>query len=279
MTTLLPRLGAGLGYRSPYHSDILWHRASISVLELTLEEFSNPSALQERDLKALTSQFPLLWHGIELSLGSAAPPSAAYLQRLRTLVQFTQAPWVSEHLSFVRAGEIEIGHLTPISPTRESLETVVRNVKRLQAEVEVPVLLENITRVIDLPGDLTEWEFMGEVLAKTGAGLLLDVTNLFINAVNRETDPMEELAQVPMECVVELHLAGGHSVSDYLIDSHSAPIPEEVWRLTEKTLSQAAVKAIIIERDMQLPPFADLLLELERAQTLWEGFHGNAYVA
>lgn len=273
MTNLasLPPLGVGLGYRHALRAETFWHRVKIDVLELTAEEFlaGGDSSRTRQALTPLVSSFPLLLHGIELSLGSDAPLDETYLTGFASLARTVNAPWVSEHLSFTRAGSVEIGHLTPIPPTWEAVEVVVRNVRTLQARLDVPVLLENITRVIDLPGDMTEWEFVGEVLERTDAGLLLDVTNLYTNAVNSDLDPWDELRAVPMERAVEIHLAGGQEGEGYLVDSHSAAIAPPVWELAEAALKRADIKAVIIERDTNFGAFGDLLEELERARSLW----------
>jgi uncharacterized protein (UPF0276 family) len=257
-------------------AEIFWHRDRLQALELTAEEFLAQPERHAQELDRLCETFPLLLHGIELSLGSDEELDTEYLDGFAALAQRIRAPWVSEHLAFVRSGKYEIGHLTPLPPTREAAQVVARNVRQLQSVLDVPILLENITSLVDLPGEMTEWAFLRAILEATGAGLLLDVTNLYTNAINRGVDPWQELAQVPMEYAVELHLAGGIYAQDYLVDSHSAPIAEPVWELTAHILRHADIKAVLIERDMNFPPFGELLAEVERARALWQAARKSA---
>ena len=144
------------------------------------------------------------------------------------------------------------------------------NIAEVQERIETPLILENITYAFECPGaELEEADFLAELVDRTGCGLFLDVTNLHINAVNHRFDPFAFLDRLPLDRVVQLHFVGGHREGEFLVDSHSAPAPPEVWALLDLVLARAPVKGVILERDENLPPFAVLLEEIGRVRDVW----------
>ncbi|MCC2670945.1 MAG: hypothetical protein K0Q72_3416 [Armatimonadetes bacterium] len=265
----LPTLGAGLGFREPFRAELFRSPGAVDFLEIVADHYleSAPEKLAELDL--LAAHFALIPHGLDLSLGSSEGLDRHYLDRLARLVHRLDPPWWSEHLSLTRAGGVEIGHLTPLPFTHEAVSVVCRNIAAVQARIETPLILENITYPFLLPGsELTEAEFLTEVVERSGCGLLLDVTNLYTNAVNHGFDPYAALSALPLEAVVQLHFVGGYEEHGVLIDSHSRPTPPAVWELMDAVLARAPVKGIILERDEDLPPFAELETEVSRARDL-----------
>ncbi|MGH9723136.1 MAG: DUF692 domain-containing protein, partial [Bryobacteraceae bacterium] len=225
----LPALGAGLGFRSELRSAIFLHRDALDFLEITADHYLDAPRQKLEELALLAGHFPLLSHSLKLSLGSAEGLDARYLARLASLIERLRCPWWSEHIAFTRAGGVEIGHLAPLPFTREAVDVVCRNAARAQAAIPAPLVLENITYDVVLPGEMDEPEFLSRIVERTGCGLLLDVTNLYTNSVNHGFDPLRWLDRIPFDRVVELHLAGGHVSNGYLIDSHSRAVPPEVW--------------------------------------------------
>lgn len=267
MIATLPALGAGLGFRSPFRGELFLHRDDVDFLEITADHYFDPPAEKRAELELLEDHFTLIPHGLSLSLGSAEGLDPEYTDRLLDLVRRLDPPWWSEHLAFTRAGGIEIGHLAPLPFTREAVGVVCRNVEAVRRRTDVPLILENITYTVDLPGaEMDEAAFLAEVLHRSGCGLLLDVTNLYTNAVNHGYDWRRFLDRLPLERVVQLHFTGGHWRGGTLVDSHSAATPEEVWGVLDAVLERAPVKGVILERDENLPPFGDLLGELARAR-------------
>lgn len=260
----LPFLGAGVSFRAEWRWEVVRHRARLGVVEVIPEEVVGRDAI--RDVQRLREAVPLLLHGIGLSLGTADGLDPLRVDHLANLVAAVQPPWVSEHIAFTRAGGIEIGHLTPLPFTREAVATVARNVRTLQRHIpDVPLLLENIAYTISLPGEMSEAEFVRAVVETAGCGLLLDLENVHANAVNHGYDPLEFLAQLPLERVSEVHLAGGVWRGDTYADTHTRPVPEQSWRLLEWLAPRAPIRAVVVERDDDLPPFDELLGEVERA--------------
>jgi hypothetical protein len=220
---------------------------------------------------------PVVPHGLALSIGSAAGLDEGYLDRLARLVERLAAPWLGEHLGFTRAGGLELGHFVPLPFTGEAVEVVRRNLDRARARLGVPLLLENITAPFLLPrAEMTEAEFLRAVVEGSDTGLLLDLTNLYVNASNLGTDVEAFLEEVPLERVAEIHVAGTRSDGASLVDSHDAPVPEAVWALAERLVAVAPVRALVLERDDRLGEFAEIDADLRRARVIWERVHGPA---
>ena len=265
----LPVLGVGMGYRDPLSDDILQSRDKIDFLEITADHFLQSPTVRWRFLDKLRSQYTLIPHGLNLSLGSAEGLNLEYLNDLIELIKYVKPPWWSEHIAFTKAGEIEIGHLSPLAFNRESIGAFCENVNKVQDKIETPLILENITYNIDLPwNEMEENKFLGEILDRTGCGLLLDVTNLFINAKNHDYDPIQFLETIPAERIIQLHFVGGMIKEGKWIDNHCENTQDDIFILIESVLKYAPVKGIILERDDNFPRFKTLTDELERARNL-----------
>lgn len=262
-------LGIGLGYRAALRPAIFQQRERIGFLEIIADHWLDPTREELDVLELLAAHFTLIPHAIGLSLGSAEGLDGGYLERLAALIERLDPPWWSEHLAFTRAGGVEIGHLTPLPCTREAVAAVARNVSVTRRHIRAPLILENSAAVFSLPGEMDEAAFIAAVVDATGCGLLLDVANLHCNAVNHGYDARDFLDRIPLQRVVQLHIAGGHVHAGVLIDSHAYPTPEPVWALLGEVLGRCAPRGAIIERDARLPPFAELAGELDRAGRLW----------
>lgn len=265
----MPVLGVGLGFREPFRADLFLNPERVDFLEITADHYFDSTPEKASELDLLSAHFPLIPHGLNLSLGSAEGLDRDYLSRLEDLVARLRPPWWSEHIAFTRACGVEIGHLAPLPFSCEALDVLARNIAEVQARIDTPLILENITYTVALPGaEMDEVEFLTELTARTGCGLLLDVTNLYANATNHGFDPRKWLDRMPLERVVQLHFVGGHWHDGQWVDSHSRPTPPEVWALMEDVVARAPIKGIILERDEDLPPFAELLAELDRASEI-----------
>ncbi|MER6514398.1 DUF692 domain-containing protein [Nonomuraea sp. NPDC001636] len=265
----LPELGAGLGYRMPLHEQTMAADDEIDFLEIISDQYLYAAPDKMDRLLALRERFPLIPHGVGLSIGTDVLPDPNYLSRLATLVERTGAPWFSDHLSFTRTPETNIDQLTPLWFTEESLRIVCRNVKEVTSRIDASFLLENITYYAELPGgEMSEAEFTSRVLEETGAGLLLDVNNVWVNSVNLGFDPYEFLDAIPLERTVQIHIAGGKEIGGMLVDTHSEPVDEEVWKLLDHVLDRAPVKAVLLEWDQGWPEFGEIVEHVRRARDL-----------
>lgn len=268
VATDLPLLGAGVSYRGAWRWEVIRHRDELGVVEFMPEEVAGEAGL--RDLVLIRQAVPVILHGIGLSLGSADGLDPERVRHVARVAEAVQPPWFSEHIAFTRAGGVEIGHLTPLPFTREAVATVAANAAELKAALPgLPLLLENIAYPFLLPGaEMTEAQFVRAILETADVGLLLDLENVHANALNHGYDAFEYLESLPLEKVVEVHLAGGLWSEGQYVDTHTRSVPEESWRLLEWLIPRTDIRAVIIERDDDLPPFGDLLAEVQRAEGL-----------
>ena len=264
-----PKLGAGLGFREQLRADIFLHRSKIDFLEITADHYLDASAQKFEELKLLKQHFPLIPHSLELSLGSAEGIDEEYLEKVARLIEFTAPEWFSDHICFTRSSGVRIGHLAPLPYTFEALKVFVRNVLAVKKRIKTPFILENITYMMRFPSpEMSEAEFITRILDETGCGLLLDVTNLYINARNHGYEWRAFLDELPLEKVVQLHFVGLHEHQNLLIDAHADRTQNEIWEVFREVCARTDVKGAILERDENFPPFAEMLEELETARSL-----------
>lgn len=262
----IPHLGAGLGHRREIHDGILAAKDDIGFVEIIPEKYISASRRTLDALAALTESFVIIPHGVSLSVGTASPVSKSFLREIRRVCDIVSPPYYSDHLAVTRSAGVDIGHLSPLVYTKGHLAFVVDNIRRVQDAVGLPFVIENITETHQLPGSTMDTaDFLGELVRRSGCGLLLDVTNLHINSVNLGFDAIDYARRLPLDAVVQLHLAGGIWDGSTLIDSHSEAVPEKVWELFEALLPEMpALKGVIIERDDNFPSFDHLLKEVRR---------------
>lgn len=265
----LPELGIGMGFREIYRAEIFLHRREIDFLEITADHYLDapPKKLAELDL--LGENFHLIPHGLNLSLGSAEGIDEKYLEKLARLIEKLNPAWWSEHICFTRAGGVQIGHLAPLPFTAEAVETLIRNVEKVKSVIKTQLILENITYNVRFPSsEFDEAEFIKSVVEETDCGLLLDVTNLYINSINLGYDWQEFLNRLPLQRIVQLHFVGSHRHENRLIDAHANRTENEIWEVFAEICSRADVKGAILERDENFPPFAEIINELQTARKL-----------
>lgn len=258
----LPVLGVGLGFRPHIADSIIENRDRIDFLEIVSENYLNAGATKMLELEKANA-FQIIPHGVELSIGSVDEIDIDYLKLLNKLLVQLNAPWWSDHLSFTGAAGAHLNNLLPMPFSREAVEHVVKRVRTLKQHIELPFLLENITYYMKTPGaDLTEAQFISEVIEQADCGLLLDVNNVYVNSQNFNFDPFEFIDQLPLERVVQIHIAGHKRIDDVVVDTHGAKICKPVFELLAHVLEKTAVNAILLERDQYFPKFESLLKEL-----------------
>ncbi len=256
--------GVGIGWR-PEISGFIDSLRRLAFVEVVAESVG---ATPAPALAALMHRgIPVISHGTRVSLGGADPLEPARIRHFAAAAETLRSPLVSEHIAFVRAGGVEAGHLLPLPRTREAVDAVVRNVALLMPELSVPLALEPIAAVFDWPDDeLTEGQFLTEILDRTGALLLLDVANVYANARNRGEPPDALLDQLPLERIAYVHLAGGSEGpgSDGVYhDTHTDPMPPAVLQLLADLSARHQPPAVMLERDGAYPPAAELRAELD----------------
>lgn len=265
-------LGAGVSYRRRHHEALFAAAERPRVLEVIPEHFHAAPG----DIEPLADAFALVFHSVGLSVATAPDgPARAVLDtrlaRIRELARLARPAWVSDHLALtVSPDGLDIGHLAPIPYDRGTLKIVTDRVRAWQDALAVPVALENIAAPFELPGAMSEPEFLHRLVDATGCHLLLDVTNLLLNGRNFGFEPAERLAEYPLHAVLQLHLAGGVLSHGWWVDSHGEAVEDASHALLAALAGHAPVRTIIVERDENLPPLPALLAEAARAQAAWE---------
>ncbi|HUD91479.1 DUF692 domain-containing protein [Sphingobium sp.] len=264
--------GFGLGLRKQHYADFLDHRIAVDFLEVISENFMIDGGRPRRILRDIRARYPIALHGVSMSIGSADGLDRAYLTRLRALVDDIEPLFVSDHLSWSRIEGFSSHDLLPLPYTQEAFDIVCTNIDRAQNALGRAMLIENPSTYIDFASaDMTEWQFIDALCARTGCGLLLDVNNVFVSASNHGSDPIAWLDAVPHDRVRQIHLAG-HSQGDHLlVDTHDQAVPPSVWQLYAHVLPKLGPVATMIERDDAIPPLADLLAELSTARRIAAG--------
>jgi uncharacterized protein len=270
MTSGKPEPAVGIGYRAAIGS---WTRKNIGrfdVLEITVDHCLSSPAVA-RGIYDLVGRVPLTAHGIGLSIGTDVPLDLAYLDEVAAIVERLEAPYYSEHLAFTRTPSRDLANLLPLPKTEAVAESIIAKVEIIQSRVPVPFLLENITYLFEWPdSELSDVEFLTLICRETGAGVLLDVENLYLNASNHGFDAREFLQALPSGLVKEVHVAGGVTVAkDFLAqpvlaDSHSHPVPDEALDLLDIVLERHAPETIILERDDRLHAVDEILTDVTR---------------
>jgi uncharacterized protein (UPF0276 family) len=265
----LPKLGIGIGFREPLRADIFLHQDKIDFLEITADHYFDAAPKKLDELELLKSHFKLIPHGLNLSLGSAEGIDEEYLDKFARLVDYVQPAWFSDHICFTKSGGTEIGHLAPVPYTTEAVKVFARNISRVKEKINTPLILENITYMVRFPSSqMSEGEFIRRILEETDCGLLLDITNLYINAKNHNFCWRKFLDELPIERIVQLHFVGLHRRDGKLIDAHAHKTNNEIWEVFREVCLRTNIKGAILERDENFPPFAEILEEIETARSL-----------
>ena len=261
----------GIGYRAAIDE---WTRGNLDrfdVLEITVDHCMTASKTLRSAIFDLVGRIPLTAHGVGLSLGTDAPLDLAYLDHVAEVVERLRAPAYSEHLAFTRVPGRDTAALLPLPKTEAVAESIIAKVRMVQARVPFPFLLENITYVFEWPDSkMSDAEFLNLICRETGAGLLLDIENVYLNATNHGFDPYAFLDALRPGLVKEVHMAGGVTIRDKLFakpilaDSHSHPVPEEALDLLEYALARHAPSVIILERDDRLDACDEILDDIVR---------------
>lgn len=256
----------GLGYRREMENWIRGRPRGVGCLELTAEHFFDGRGAER--LAALGQDFQLYVHGLGLSLGTPGPLDAAHLEQFARVVAAANPAWISDHIAFTRTAELDLGHLNPVPPTREALAVIADHAREVAARCRKPMLLENITSYLKLEGDMTETDFLNELCDRSDCGLLLDVTNLFINSRNHGFDPLAWLREIEPRRIRQLHIVGYSREGARYTDVHAQPIQEELIELASAVVAYAPVESIVLERDEDIPAVGELEVEIAKLERI-----------
>jgi uncharacterized protein (UPF0276 family) len=265
----LPRLGYGLGLRPVYYDEILSSRPPVDWFEIISENYMIPGGRPVAMLERFRADYPIVMHGVSMSLASADPLDMDYLKALKALAERIEPAWISDHLAWTGVHGLNMHDLLPIPYTREALDHVVEHICRAQDFLGRRLVIENAsTYVAFAQSEMAEWEFVSEMATRADCLLLVDVNNIFVSSFNHGLDATAFIDAVPVERVAQFHMAGHTDNKTHRIDTHDQPICEDVWKLYERARRRFGPVATMIERDDNFPPFAELLAELQRMRDI-----------
>jgi uncharacterized protein len=264
-----PSLGFGLGLRVDHYEAILGDRPHVDWFEVLTENYLVPGGKPLAYLTRFRECYPLVMHGVSMSIGSTAPLDLEYLRQVKALAQRIEPAWLSDHLCWTGVAGRNMHDLLPLPYTEEALAHVVDRVRQVQDVLGRRILMENVSSYVGFSqSQLTEWEFLREVAIRADCLILLDVNNIYVSSINHEFDALTYVHALPAERVQQIHLAGHENHGDYLIDTHDHPVPGPVWDLYAAALRHCGPVATMIERDDNIPPLAELVAELGQARAL-----------
>jgi uncharacterized protein (UPF0276 family) len=262
-------LGFGLGLRPVHYDAILQGASGVDWFEALTENYLVPGGRPLYSLERVRERHPVVLHGVSLSIGGTAPLDFGYLRDLAALARRIEPAWISDHLCWTGVDGLNLHDLLPLPYTEEALAHVVARVRTVQDFLGRRILLENVSSYLSHSVDcLSEWDFLAAVANEADCELLLDVNNVFVSAVNHGFDPRRYLDALPVARVRQLHLAGHRREDAWLVDTHDAPVCDEVWDLYVHARRRCGDVATMIERDDHIPPLAELVVELDRARAL-----------
>jgi uncharacterized protein len=271
MPLLAPSLGFGLGLRVDHYEAILADHPRIDWFEALTENYLVPGGKPLDYLMRIRERYPMVLHGVSMSIGSTQPLDHAYLAQLKALAARVEPAWISDHLCWTGIAGRNMHDLLPLPYTEEALANVVERVRTVQDVLGRRILLENVSSYVTYrDSQVSEWEFLREIAQRADCLLLLDVNNIYVSSVNHEFDPLEYLQAIPVDRVQQIHLAGHENHGDYLIDTHDHPVPDPVWELYDAAVRRFGSVSTMIERDDNIPPLEELCSELDAARQLAE---------
>jgi uncharacterized protein (UPF0276 family) len=262
-----PALGFGLGLRTDHYDHIVEHQPDIDWFEALSENYMVAGGKPKYYLHRIRDRYPVVLHGVSLSIGSSDPLNLAYIKSLSDLIDEVEPKWISDHLCWTSAGGINSHDLMPLPYTEEAISHVADRIMRVQDMLQQRMLIENVSSYVNYEhSQMEEWAFYAEVVNRADCLMLLDINNIYVSARNHHFDPVEYLDAIDPERVQQIHLAGHTDNTDHVIDTHDQDVHSEVWDLYRAALSRFGAISTMIERDDNIPPFEELEAELNIAR-------------
>jgi len=272
MMSLSPQrihLGFGLGLRPEHYDTILTESPDVDWFEILTENYLVPGGKSHYYLEQIRDRYPVVMHGVSLSIGSCDPLDWDYLKEVKALSQRIKPKWISDHLCWTGLHGKNMHDLLPLPYTEEAIQHVVARIREVQDYLGQRILIENVSSYLTYTHSaLTEWEFLKEICEQADCLILLDVNNVYVSSINHEFNPLSYIHALPKERVYQIHLAGHANMGSYIIDSHDHDVIDPVWNLYEATLKQLGPVSTMIERDDNIPALSSLLNELNIARKI-----------
>jgi uncharacterized protein (UPF0276 family) len=264
-----PDLGFGLGLRTEHYHTVIDEQPAVDWFEILTENYLIPGGKPHYFLDQIREHYPLVMHGVSMSIGSMDPLDWDYLKLVKALADKIQPKWISDHLCWTGIHGINTHDLLPLPYTEETIEHLAQRISQVQDFLGQRLLIENVSSYITYQQSaMTEWDFITAVSERADCLILLDINNIYVSAKNHEFEPMQYINAIPAERVFQIHLAGHSDMGDYAIDTHDHAIIDPVWDLYAAALKRLGFVSTMIERDDNIPPLAELLTELNQARQI-----------
>ena len=262
-----PYLGFGLGFRPTHFSDIIEHKPDVDWFEVISENYMDTGGPQRRVLDQLKERYPLVMHGVSLSIGTVDPINSEYLDKLKKLADDVKPKWISDHLCWTGIAHKNTHDLLPVPYTEEALKHIIERIKQVQDYLGRQIVLENPSTYLEFTASsMSEWEFIARMVDGSGCGLLLDVNNIYVSCYNHRWDPKIYIDAMPLDSVAQIHLAGHSNMGTHIIDTHDDHVVDEVWTLYSYVINKAGPISTMIEWDDKIPEFPVVMEELNKAR-------------
>lgn len=266
-TDKIKNLGIGIGLRPAFYDEIFSKEPDIDWFEIISENFMVDGGKAIENLERILERYPVVQHGVNLAIGSPDPIDFTYLKKLKALARKTKTPWISDHLCWGRLPGAHFHDLLPLPYTKEVRDYVVERVKIVQDYLEVPFALENLSSYAGFKCDeMSEWQFYAEVCEKADVYMMLDVNNIYVSARNQGFDPQEYVSNIPLDRVIQIHLAGHTDYEDYVLDTHDHHVCDQVWEIYEKVYPKTGGVSTLLEWDDHFLSFEDTWKEALKAK-------------
>ncbi len=258
--------GVGIGLRIPHYRHIFERKPVVDWFEIISENFMVDGGRPLEILDQILERYRVVQHGVSMYFGSAEPLNREYLKRLKRLVKRTKTPWLSDHLCWGSVDGRYTHDLLPMPYTVAAAKVAAQKIKQASDFLELPIAVENVSSYAEFHvSEMTEWEFLAEVVERADCGVLLDVNNIHVSAFNHGFDPLEYLSHVPAERIAQIHIAGHSQYRKYILDTHDHPVIDPVWRLYAQATQLAGRTATLLEWDDRIPSFNEVHREALKA--------------
>ena len=262
-----PHLGYGLGFRPTHFSYIKENNPDIDWFEIITENYMDTGGRPRRLLDELKERYPIVMHGVSLSIGTVDPLNSEYLEKLKALEQDVKPKWISDHLCWTGVAHKNTHDLLPVPYTEEALKHIVERIKQVQDYLGRRLVLENPSTYLEFTcSTMSEWEFISRMVEESGCGLLLDVNNIYVSCFNHRWDPKTYIDAMPLNDVAQIHLAGHSNMGTHIIDTHDDHVIDEVWALYAYVIQKAGLISTMVEWDDNIPEFPVILEEINKAR-------------
>ncbi|AXC12622.1 hypothetical protein ACPOL_3331 [Acidisarcina polymorpha] len=263
--------GVGIGLRVPHYEHIFSHKPVVDWFEIISENYMVDGGRALQVLDDILDQYRVVQHGVSMYFGCAQPLNREHLKRLKELTRRTKTPWLSDHLCWGSVDGRYTHDLLPIPYTFEAVKITAARIRQVQDFLEIPIAVENVSSYAEFnESQMTEWEFLNEVVEAADCGILLDVNNIYVSSQNHTFNPFDYVNSVPVERVAQIHIAGHSKFEKYILDTHDHPVLDPVWSLYQRTIERVGHTATLLEWDDNIPSFDEVHGEALKANRYLE---------